>query len=183
MFFGTPAMIALMADRDHDAGLIVIPAIGDDAGTLAQFRARAVGCNQQARLDHAAVGQRHIDTIAARIECRHRCGSEIDAFGLRALDQRIDQMPIFDHVRERFNGLRLRRHLIPHPERLEQPAAGGDDGGRARIAAWPQPQRRIGDDDGNIGTKALTQPQGQRQPGKRAAADDNATLCRHAEPY
>ena len=74
-------------------------------------------------------------------------------------------MPIFDHVRERFagldiagesqehraggvlqsgigndhveNGLRLRRHLIPHPERLEQPAAGGDDGGRARIAAWP----------------------------------------------
>ena len=91
----------------------------------------------------------------------------------------IFSMMVSFHVEDR---LRLRRHLIPHPERLEQPAAGGDDGGRARIAAWPQPQRRIGDDDGNIGPQALTQAQCQRQPGKRAAADDNATLCRHAEP-
>ena len=43
-------------------------------------------------------------------------------------------------------------------------------------------ERRIGDDDGNIGAKPLTQRQRQRQAGKRAAADDNASLCRHAIP-
>ena len=43
-------------------------------------------------------------------------------------------------------------------------------------------QRRIGDDDGNIGAKALTQRQRQRQSRKCAAADDNASLCRHAGP-
>ncbi len=40
-----------------------------------------------------------------------------------------------DHVE---NGLRLRGDLIPDFERLEQPAAGGDDRGRARIAARPR---------------------------------------------
>ena len=55
MFFGAAVMIALVPDRDDDAGLIVIPAMGGDAGTLAQFRARAVGRDQQARLDRAAV--------------------------------------------------------------------------------------------------------------------------------
>ena len=63
MFFGAAMMIALMADRDHDAGLIVIPAMGGDTGALAQFRARAVGRHQQARLDHAAVGQRDVDAV------------------------------------------------------------------------------------------------------------------------
>ena len=208
MFFGAAVMIALMADGDDDAGLIVIPAMGGDAGALAQFRARAVGRHQQARLDHAAVGQRHIDAIGARGEIGHRAGAKIDALGLGALDQRIDQMPILDHVRERFarldiacesqehrtgrifqsgigddhveDRLRAGSDLIPHPDGIEQPPAGGDDGGRARIAAWPQPKRRIGHDDGNIGAKALTQRQRQRQPCKCAAADDNASLCRHS---
>ena len=65
MFFGAAVMVALMADGDHDAGLIVIPAMGGDAGALAQFRARAVGGHQQARLDDAAVRQRHLDAIGA----------------------------------------------------------------------------------------------------------------------
>ena len=65
MFFGAAFVIALVADRDHDAGLIVIPAMGGDARTLAQSRARAVGGHQQARLDDAAVAERHIDAIAA----------------------------------------------------------------------------------------------------------------------
>jgi hypothetical protein len=165
MFFGPAAMIALVADRDHDAGLIVIPAVGGDTGAFAQFRTRAVSCHQQARFDHAAVGQRHVDAIAARIECCHRGGAQLDSFRLGALDQRVDQMPVFNHVREglaRFDisgkrqkhrtgrvlqfgigdhhvedGLRLSCDLVPHPDGFEQPAAGGDDGGRARIAAWP----------------------------------------------
>ena len=85
-----------------------------------------------------------------------------------------------DHVDYR---LRLGCDLIPDAERLEQPPAGRHDGGRARIAARPRRQRRIGDDDGNIGAKALAQRQRQRQPGKCPAADDNASLCRHAIPY
>ena len=36
---------------------------------------------------------------------------------------------------------------------------------------------------GNFSAEALTQRQGQRQSRKRAAADDNASLCRHAKPY
>ena len=211
MFFGAAVMIALVADGDDDAGLIVVPAMGGDAGALAQFGARAVGRDQQARLDHAAVGQRHVDAVGARIEIRHRGGPEIDALGFGARHQRVDQMAVLDHMRERFAGLdlagkgqehrtggvfqlgigddhvedRLRsgRDLIPHAERLEQPAAGRDDGGGARIAARPCRQRRIGDDDRNIGAKALTQRQRQRQSRKRAAADDNASLCRHVTCY
>ena len=51
MLFGAAVMIALVADGDDDAGLIVVPAMGGDAGALAQLRARAVGGDQQARLD------------------------------------------------------------------------------------------------------------------------------------
>ena len=82
-----------------------------------------------------------------------------------------------DHVCYRLRG---GRDLAPDAERLEQPPAGGDDRGRARIAARPRGQRRIGHDDGNIAAQALTQRQRQRQPRKGAAADDNTSLCRHA---
>jgi hypothetical protein len=76
--------------------------------------------------------------------------------------------------------LRAGGNLIPHPDRIEQPPAGGDDGGGARIAARPRCQCRIGDDDGNVGAKPLAQRHRQRQPRKRAATDDNTSLCRHA---
>ena len=36
MLFGAAAMLALMADSDDDAGLIVVPAMGRNAGPLAQ---------------------------------------------------------------------------------------------------------------------------------------------------
>ena len=68
------------------------------------------------------------------------------------------------------------------PTASSKPPAGGDDGGRARIAAWSHRKCRIGDDDRNVGAEPLAQRQSQRQPCKRAAADDNASLCRHALP-
>ena len=67
MFLGAAVMIALVADGDDDAGLIVVPAMGGDAGALAQLRARAVGGHQQARLDDIAVGERHGDAVGTRI--------------------------------------------------------------------------------------------------------------------
>ena len=134
-------------------------------------------------------------------------GAQIDALGFRALHQCIDQMAVLDHMRERLarldiaresqehrtgrilqlrvgddhveDRLRSGRDLIPHPDGLEQPAAGRDDGGRAWIAAWLCRQRRIGNDDRDIAAEALTQRQRQRQPRKGAAADNNASLCRH----
>src|SRR6202007_1915325 len=61
MLLGAALMIALMAHGDDDAGLIVIPAMGGDAGAFAQLRARAVGGDQKARIDDAAVGERDVD--------------------------------------------------------------------------------------------------------------------------
>ena len=113
-----------------------------------------------------AVRQRHIDAVGAGIERGNRGRAQIDALGLGARHQRIDQIAVLDHMRERLAGLdiagegqkhrtggvfqlgigddhvddRLRggRDLAPDAERLEQPAAGGDDGGGARIAARPR---------------------------------------------
>ena len=81
-----------------------------------------------------------------------------------------------DHVEDR---LRFGRDLIPYPDGIEQAPARRDDGGRARVAARPGGQRRVGDDDRDVGAEALTQRQRQRQPGKGASADNNASLCRH----
>ena len=63
MLFGAALMIALVADGDDDAGLIVVPAMGGNTGALAQPRACAIGGDQQARLDDIAVGERHGDAI------------------------------------------------------------------------------------------------------------------------
>ena len=37
MLFGAAVMVALMADSDDNAGLIVVPAMGRNAGALAQL--------------------------------------------------------------------------------------------------------------------------------------------------
>ena len=48
MFFRAAVMIALMRHRRDDAGLSIVPAMGGDAGLLADRRTRAVGADQQA---------------------------------------------------------------------------------------------------------------------------------------
>ena len=211
VLLGAAVVIALMADGDDDAGLVVFPAMGRDPGAFAQSRLRPIGRHQQARRDGGALAQRHGDAIGLSIISSHTRGAQIDAFGLRALHQRIDQMPIFDHVREGFAGFDVAcegqecrtgcvlepgvRHdhvedrlsgfsdRIPHADRLEQSAAGSDDGGGARIAARSVRQRRIGHHNRDIRAKTLPQRQRQRQACERAAADDNAPMCRHDTPY
>ena len=54
-----------------------------------------------------AVGKLHVDRICRRFRSRDRAGAQIDAELFRLLDQRIDQMPVLDHVRERLARLDL----------------------------------------------------------------------------
>ena len=63
MLLGAPVMLALMRDRGNDRRLIVIPAMGGDAGLLADFRARAVGADQEPRRDRLAAGKLHVETL------------------------------------------------------------------------------------------------------------------------
>ena len=106
MFFGAAVMVALVADGDDDAGLIVLPAMGGDAGALAQLRARAIGGDQKACLDRRCRRRASRSTPSARESIAETAvAREIDAFGLGAGDQRVDQMAVLDHMRERFAGL------------------------------------------------------------------------------
>ena len=124
MFLGAAVMIAFAADSEDNAGLIIFPAMGGDGGALAQFRARTVGSHQQARPDRTAIGKRHVDTIAARYKIRNRKAPQIDPFARSALDQRVDQMTVLDHVRERF-------------ARFDMAGTSGTPGGwRPRVWNW-----------------------------------------------
>ena len=204
MLFGTALVIALVADRDDDAGLIVFPAMGGDAGALAQLRLRAIGRDQQARGNLAAIAECHIHAIGARVVGRNGGGAEIDAGSFGADDQRIDQAAVLDHMRKGLAGrdvageiqerrtrgvlelgigddhvedrLGLGLDVVPGAERLEQAAAGRDDRGRAGIAARPRGERGVGDDDGNLGSEPLAQRQREREARKCAAANDYAIL-------
>src|SRR6478735_3978360 len=204
MLFGAAVMVALVPDRHHDAGLIIVPAMGGDAGTFAQFRARAVGRDQQARLDLPAVRQCHVDSVGAGDKISYRGGREFDAFGFRARNQHVDQIAVFDHMREGFAGFDIARkgqehraggvvqlgvgddHVenrlclacdrLPCADRIEQPAACRHNCGRARIAARPRGQRWVGHDYGNVRAEALTQRQGERQARQRTAGDHYASL-------
>ena len=51
VLLGAAVVVALMAHGGDDAGLAVAPAVGRDAGALADRRARAVGGDQQPRVD------------------------------------------------------------------------------------------------------------------------------------
>ena len=163
MLLGAAVVLALMRHGGDDGRLIVIPAMRDDAGLLADLRARAVGADQQPRRHRLAIRQ-----ASRRCACGacskplDRGGAQIDAEFLRLRHQRIDQIAVLDHVRERLARLRLRRRssgrsAAPRrrawnrsppcrgsaapsaatasqtPMRLEQPPRGGRDRRGARV--------------------------------------------------
>jgi len=166
MFFGAAVVIALVADGDDDTGLIVVPAMGGNSR-----RARAISIARRRRPTKrlASITLPSASVTSTPPPCESNVVTAVAlrsiALGLGALEQRIDQMTVLDHVRERLARLdiagegqehrtgrvlqlgigddhvenRLRRScdLIPDAERIEQPAAGGDDRGRPGIAAWP----------------------------------------------
>ncbi len=173
MFFGAAFVVALVADRGDDGRLVVVPAVRGDVGLLADRRARAVGADQQARGERLAVGERDVDRIRRMLEAGHRGGAQIDAERLGLVDQRVDQEPVLDHVRERLalfhlaaegeegrahrvlelrvghhhveDRLRFVRDRIPDADGLEQPAGGGRDGRSARVLGFLVLERGVGD--------------------------------------
>ena len=110
MLLGAAVVIALVRDRGDDRRLVVVPAVRGDAGLLADRRARAVGADQKPRRDRLAVGELHVDARSRALsKPRHRVGAQLDAERFRLVDQRVDQQPVLDHVRERLARLRPRR--------------------------------------------------------------------------
>ena len=169
-----PLMIALMRHRGDDGGLVVAPAVAGDAGALADRRARAVGGDQQARGDRVAVGKRaHRSRSARQLEIRRpRSARRSTPSSLRLVQQRREQRPVLDHVRERLarldvavegeegrphrvleaavghhhveDRLRLAATLSQTPMVSNSRRAAADDGRGARVARRrvPAPDRR-----------------------------------------
>ena len=102
MFLGATIVLAFMLDRGHDGRLVVIPSVRGDAGLFADFRARTIGAHQQPRQNRLTIGERDLDRIRPMLEIGHCASPQFDPqfFGLH--HQCIDQMPVLDHMRERF---------------------------------------------------------------------------------
>ena len=163
MLLGAAVMIALMRHGGDDAGLIVVPADAADAGApRGSPSARRRRRPEASRRWPSPAGQLHVDAIRRGFESGHRIGAEHHAVGLRALDQRIDQRRVLDHMRERLarrdlaaerqigrphrvlqlgvgddhveDRLRAVGDLVPDAERFEQPARRRRDRRSARVA-------------------------------------------------
>jgi len=104
MLLGAALMIALMADRDDDAGLIVVPAVGGNAGALAQLERAAVAATRS--LPEVCRRRRASHRRRRRAAQNPRPWWREDRW-LRRRRARpdVDQVTVFDHVRERFAGL------------------------------------------------------------------------------
>ena len=141
MLLGTPVMIALVRDRGDDGGLAVAPAVAGDAGALADRRPRAVGGDQEPRRYRTAIGEFDVDATRCRVGAslpvkrsdernRRPHRPQRHPFLLRLLDQRGEQRPVLDHVRERL--ARLRTCCVARPRRR-----------RSETSAAPHPASRL----------------------------------------
>ena len=65
MLLGAALVVALMRDRRHEAGLVVVPADCLDVGQRAQLRACAIGRDRKAGADRAAVRERNFGDAPA----------------------------------------------------------------------------------------------------------------------
>ena len=177
MLLGAAIVIALVRDRGDDRRLIVIPAVRGDAGLLADLRARAVGADQQPRGNRLAVGELNVDRIRRVFETADRAGAQLDAELFRLRDQRIDQMPVLDHVRERLARLHLaaegeerRPHRVVELASRSPPCRGS-----AARCRRPRPRRR------SPRTAAARRPRSPRRAGPSIARRQRRVDHRHRE--
>ncbi len=198
-----PALVvALVRDGGDDAGLRIGPGDPADAGEVAQPGAAAVRGDEKRRLAGLAAADadadrartvretldpRRFEDDAGPAAGRDEGGREIASLdhvgeGLARLDfageaeedrpDRVLEARIGDdHVEDR---LRRRGDALPDAERLEHPPRRGRDGVGAGVALRIAAQGRIGHRHLNAVAERPLQRQGQRQPGKAAAGDDDA---------
>src|ERR1700681_3341763 len=101
MLLGAAAMIALVADRGYDRRLIVSPAVGGDAGALADLRARTIGGSQKPCGERALILEVRDDLFAVMTDLLDAGRNERHAHGFRFLRQRGDEKTVLDHMGER----------------------------------------------------------------------------------
>ncbi len=107
MLFGAAIVIALVRNRRDDRRLIVVPAMRCDAGLLADLRMGAVGADQQTGGNRFPSASATSIALPDIFKAGHRTRAQIDAELLCLCHQRIDQMPVLDHVSEWFALLHL----------------------------------------------------------------------------
>ena len=205
MLLGASLVVALVRDIDDDGGLAVIPAMGGDAGcaantSSARRRRRRAGGRQS-----SAVGECRRHAVAIAQKCGDGRGLQADANLLRFCRQGIDQQAVLDHVGERLARLDLagegeegrphrvaepavgddhvedrlgvRRDGLPDSDGLEQAPCRGDDRRGAFVLAAASAQRRIGNCYRERRSEPLPQRDGERQPGKAAAGNQNVGIA------
>ena len=204
MLLGAAMMIALVRHRGDDAGLAVVPA---EAAGCRRARGSPSARRRRRPASRAAIG-----SPSAKLDrrcCPAAVSNPVTASArsstpsaLRLADQRIDQRPVLDHVRERLARLDLAaeasgRSAAPRrcslesvttmsrigcaspatasqtPMRLEQPPRRRRDRRGARVVRLRLAERRIGDRHRERSAQPLAQRDGQRQAGKAAAADQH----------
>src|SRR6202046_5980365 len=121
MLFRPALMIALVPDIDNDRRLAVIPAVGGDAGILPDRGARAVGGDDEARVQRRAVSKLDGGSFAVMTDFATRRRAQIDAVGLGFPRQYFDEIAVLDHMGERLPPL---HHGGNNGEERAAPRAG-----------------------------------------------------------
>ena len=207
MLLGAAVVIALMRDRGDDAGLVVVPAMDRDAGLLADHRTRAIGGDQQSRGQRCAVGQRarsHApDRAANRVTATGRRStpsaralsssaaiigpfSIICANGSPGCDLAVEGQKGRPHRRRRaWNRSPPCRGSAARPAAIagQTPMVSNSRARRPPRSPRRAGRRRRGPCAGSASVtdrcavRALPQRDGQREPGKSAAGDQDIGLC------
>jgi hypothetical protein len=101
---GNIAVVEFMLDHADDRRLVILPARSADARLLADARAASVGSDEQRRAQHLAAFQRHCHALRLALDTdRAGRGKELDQRRLApGVDQRAADVPVFQHVAERF---------------------------------------------------------------------------------
>ena len=125
MLLGAAVMVALVRDGGDDAGLVVVPAVRRDAGgSRMRERAPSAATSRRARESRRRRAARRCASALVSKSAPRRRAARRPASRACA-EQRVDQRPVLDHVRERL----ARRHLAAEgeedrPHRVAEPAVG-----------------------------------------------------------
>ena len=168
MLLGAAMMIALMRHRGDDAGLIVIPADAADAGRArgspSARRRRRPAARADSRRRRPSCTSMRSALVSKSVTASAR-SSTPSGFG--ALDQRVDQRRILDHVRERLARLRPRRRTsetsaASRRSSLESVTDHVED--RLRARPRPCPRRRCVSNSRRAAA-AIAEARGRRRRG------------------